>query len=131
MSIRFGLAAIVLCLVPLDSDAVTGNELQRSCSVVVERMAGRQVDEYYKAGHCIGYLEGFRSGASAERSAQLTVTRATPEPLYCVPDGVTNGQMAQVLMRYFQQHPADLHTDASFLLYFALMDAFPCQGAPK
>jgi hypothetical protein len=132
--IRLILAASGLCvlaLAPLDSDAVTGNQLQGYCGTVAELMAGRKVYNDFEAGRCLGYADGFISGVTAERSAQQALGRPPSRQLFCIPNGVTTGQAVQVSLRYLQQHPADLHMDAGDLLYFAFMDAFPCKEALK
>jgi len=46
--------------------------------------------------------------------------------LFCVPEGVTIGQMLDVYVEWLHAHPADRHMEASTLFYVATRDAFPC-----
>lgn len=46
--------------------------------------------------------------------------------LWCVPRGVTPGQVQKVLARYLETHPATLHERFIYLAGLALIEAYPC-----
>ncbi len=43
-------------------------------------------------------------------------------------DGVTNGQVRDVVVKYLKDHPEERHFLASILAVKALSKAFPCKG---
>jgi hypothetical protein len=44
----------------------------------------------------------------------------------CIPDGVTTGQLAQVVRKYLAEHPERLHLNAPVLVADAVSGAWPC-----
>ena len=71
--------------------------------------------------NCAFYLSGLTKGAFGQ--AVLTESKE----LFCVPLGVTNGQLVDVFYKYLDDHPAQRHMDAAVLAFFSLRDAFPCK----
>jgi hypothetical protein len=45
----------------------------------------------------------------------------------CVPDGVTNGQVKLVIIKYMKEHPGNLDIDAGGLAIVAIKLAWPCR----
>lgn len=80
----------------------TGNDLKRECDP-----QARLAMHYW----CAGFLEGV---AVMNGSA------------FCTPDGVTVGQMRDVLLKYLDTHPAHRHRDYRAITLEALVRAFPC-----
>lgn len=77
------------------------------------------------AGRCIGYLEGGLTGLELANDAAKKMK--PPVALgFCLPDKVTNGQMARVLVSYLERNPARLHEPTLGLYLRALVEAFPC-----
>jgi len=74
---------------------------------------------------CLGFIEGFGQRVLSEAAAWRAQGYKWA-PSYCIPTGVTKGPVVQVVMRYLQANPAQLHLDASDLVYFALGTAFLC-----
>lgn len=101
--------------------AMTGNELLQACKQVMQNTDV----EFASAGRCIGYLEGGRDGLSF---AMYILRQLKPgeSSKYCVPNEVTNGQMARVVVKYLESNPARLHEQSLNLLLFAMIEAFPC-----
>ena len=88
----------------------TGNLLLAGCqSDTIEQM------------YCIGYVDGV-VGTLVIAAAAHKVPR-----LVCVPDGVTTGQTVKVVERFLEAHPEELHKDARFLVFWALIDTWPCK----
>ena len=44
----------------------------------------------------------------------------------CMPNGVTAGQLLRVWIKWANEHPEDLHFEASSLVLNAYIEAFPC-----
>jgi hypothetical protein len=45
----------------------------------------------------------------------------------CVANGVTQGQLTDVVRKYFDDNPESLHKPAYMLVYFALRKVWPCK----
>jgi hypothetical protein len=50
-------------------------------------------------------------------------------PVYCVPNGVTLGQMVKVVVNYLEKHPENLHLNAEDEILSAIRSAWPCRAA--
>jgi len=95
-----------------------GNDLRDQCGAAIAKDAG------FGAGACLGFIEGFRQLA-------VMTQPVTNLKLLCLPDGVPNGQLAKVIVKYLDQHPEKLHLPAAQLMYDATDDAFPCAATGK
>ena len=89
----------------------TGNELLDTC---------KSDDADFSAGMCAGYISGVISGGRMQAFIDKTKTP------FCTPDGVTNGQLYDVVKGYIKQHPEIRHYTGSVLIYIALRESFPC-----
>ena len=47
-------------------------------------------------------------------------------PIFCIPAGVTNRQITEVVSKYLKDHPEKLHLNASDLVIDAIQTAWPC-----
>ena len=72
------------------------------------------------AGICIGYVSG--------ASDQLDGMKGTvlPQLNYCLDKTVTTSQLRSLVVKYLRNHPESLDQAASYLIYDALTDAYPC-----
>ena len=89
---------------------LTGNKLLEFC----------ESDDYVNVGHCLGYL------GSAKDTHQVLVEWGYLPPQMCVHPDATLGQLRQVVLKYFKEHPQELHFAAGSLVLNALGEAFPC-----
>ena len=78
-----------------------GNALKEYC----------QSTNVYEMGFCIGYVVGV-----ADNNAMSI----------CMPPGVSQGQIRDIVKKYLNDNPAQLHRDADVLVLNALQQAFPC-----
>jgi hypothetical protein len=91
------------------------NELLRDCT--------HPSPGSFTAGLCLGYLKG-----AAEMSR---LREKLPQlPPVCVPDAVTVGQLRNIVVRYLEEHPEELHYSSIVVLNNALAEAFPCERQP-
>ena len=97
-------AAILLAAAP--AIALTGNFLKLYADMS-EKYPGSQYDAFF-----LGYVMGVH-----ERTTANT----------CVPSGVNNGQVAEVVRKYLQDHPEKLHLVPSDLVINAIQTAWPCE----
>jgi hypothetical protein len=72
---------------------------------------------------CLGYVVGIADAMSGAQSVGGTVNgwRA------CLPYGVTEGQVMDVVVQALRAHPQRRHNGASGLVASALSEAFPCR----
>ena len=78
----------------------------------------------FNVGYCLGYMWGVL--VSHDFFVDAT-TLAGSRPIFCAAtDKVSVGQAVKVFLKYAQDHPEELHIDASNLVVEALMKAFSC-----
>lgn len=74
----------------------------------------------YEKGLCLGYIVGVVD------SFNTTSTIKGENQIFCIPPGVTSGQLVLVMKKSMQEHPETLHLPASAHTLSALTAAFPC-----
>lgn len=47
--------------------------------------------------------------------------------LFCVPEGVTNDQIVDVVIDFLERNPGQRHQGSVNLVFTVFMEAFPCQ----
>jgi hypothetical protein len=90
----------------------TGNGLLRTCS---------DTTSSFDKGICGGYIVGVIDG----------MKHLSPEKdkgLFCIPATVSNKQKTDIVFKYLSDHPESRHKNASLLIAFSMMEAFPCTG---
>jgi hypothetical protein len=102
--------AVCLFLIPVSIFARggqfnTGNNLKSDCF---------RENGTFNSGFCMGYIIGVADNNSYK---------------ICAPGGqggVTQGQFRDIVKKYLNDNPAQLHRDADILVLNALQQAFPC-----
>ena len=51
-------------------------------------------------------------------------------PAACIPDALTVGEVRNIVVRYMEEHPEELHYASIALVNNALEEAFPCKAQP-
>ena len=69
---------------------------------------------------CMGYVVGVAEFTDREAGAPLG-TEA------CIPKGVTQFQLRDVVVQYLEENPDKRHLPAQLLVYAAVSLAFPCE----
>jgi len=103
----------------------SGNAFLTQCELVLDRSSMKEKGDPVDAGECFGYVVGVNHGV---RMAYDIVGQ--PQP-YCLPDGVTHGQMMRVLIKFIKDHPEKAHQPTVGLEIESFMDAFPCKQPSK
>jgi hypothetical protein len=110
--------------------AADGNKLLTNCNAAIAIIDSPNIaNDSFGAGLCIGLMQGIRDTASIYQShliENLNVDRKKV-PM-CIPTGVSNGQLARVVVKHLRDHPEQLHMHDSFLAMNALMKTFHCQS---
>jgi hypothetical protein len=68
--------------------------------------------------------QGVRNAASSDEPGQLSPSSLPPD--YCIPKGATSAQTEQFVIKYLNAKPEYMNYDASILVGWALMKAYPC-----
>ena len=117
------LAAALSMLLPnfAYADFYTGNDLLRFCTV-------RESDPIYfqSDARCAGFIVGAADGAETI-GLYLDVTRSDVEShqLVCIPQGVTVGQLQEIVVAALRANPENRHQSASLLVLAALKKRLP------
>ena len=81
---------------------------------------------------CVGYIEGVldydvtrQMWHGSDRKEEGWRPR---EFSICAAYGITGDQTVKIVTKFLNEHPEELHSDASSLVALALMDAFPCKN---
>jgi Rap1a immunity proteins len=118
-----------------DTEKDNGNKLLDSCGEVVKALDNPNYNaDTSKFSWCIGYMRGYNAAMSMQRTASSTTYseyKTTGFLGVLLPDGVTNGQIAKVIVKWLQDHPQDLHKDADMLTLSILREAFPAPVPAK
>lgn len=104
------LALLLSSLSKISAASNTGNDLAEMC------ISDRTVCKIF----IIGMVRGIES-------TSLIYSKMNEEkPFFCIPPRVTNGQLAEIVIKYIKDNPKDLHKPASFLSTDAIETAYPC-----
>lgn len=108
--------AVFLAAVPLPAGSEapyfhTGNDLRFSCT---------SSGDYH-----IAACRGFVAGVIDQAELDARVGRASR--MFCLPSGVTVGQITDVTRKFLRNNPEILHRPAVALIILAMTDAFPCR----
>ena len=87
---------------------LTGNDLLARC----------ESENSYDLRECIGYLRGVMDAHVALREWEGFM------PKYCIPEGVTLGQIEAIVVKRLKENPERRHLIASSLVLNALNNAF-------
>jgi hypothetical protein len=101
----------------------TGEALLDQCKKV-EHMDDYKVPKEDAAGVglCLGFIRGMTDCESLRKSIDSMFTQ-----VMCIPQGVSDLQLAKIVVKYGNDHPKELHFPASSIVLNALTDAFPCK----
>ena len=105
-----------------------GNDLLVECNLVVKNADGGAMtsDQYQKAAHCLGIVEGVRDTLNLwqrdSKDSHFSTAHCT-----CTPDDVSNLQAVRVVLKYLQDNPDILHYSNTVLIALALQKAYPCK----
>ena len=111
-TVAIAAALAVLVLVSAAASAlaagswVNGNELKKYCS-----------SNSYERGICLGFTSAVANIVANEPVAGWRA---------CIPDGVTRGQLRDIMVKFLDDHPEELHLEAASLAARAYKEAFPC-----
>ena len=108
---------ILILLASINCYGMNGNELFKLFESANKARAG-----YY----VIGVIEG-TSYSSFLNSMKTEKDKGNNNSVpYCSPKGATYQQSSDIVEKYLKENPSVRHQEASFLVYVALIDVWPC-----
>ena len=112
--IFFVLAGQLVCY------ANDGNTLLEHCKAAVQKIDGKNNVSLVRVGYCYGYIQGLIDMNTLNQGSGMS-------SVFCLPQTISNGQIARALFEYLQTHPERLHEYGGVLAVEAYMEAFPCK----
>ena len=108
---------------PVYAGYVNGNKLLNDCREALTLDDGREVTkkEIAKSGICIGYI------MAVNDDHDIHVAWGTMEEKYCVPDSAAPDELINIVVKYMEANPEQLHSSAAGLVNNSLYVAFPCK----
>lgn len=85
--------------------------------------------EFYDGNKLYSRLTGQASENTAAMNYIMGVTDAFQGSVVCVPEGVTAGQLADMMKQHLEKVPAARHLGGSDHVLFVLKKAWPCAQA--
>lgn len=119
---KLGLVITSLLLIssPLRAATVDGNLVLKNCKAALQFTDGilsnTDPGDSTGVGFCVGMLEG----------VTYTMTLLSDGAICPPGGGMKNMEVLKIVVKYLEDHPADLHIDGAFLVNMALFDAYPC-----
>jgi len=110
------IAACLLMLMSLSANAgyfVSGNNLYAMLS------------DNIRKSQAYGYIQAIADAEDDEKKG-LLLGVGLNRLFFCVPDGATVGQLADVVKMSLEKYPADRHLPAAELVRAAFYGAWPC-----
>jgi len=89
----------------------TGNQLYQACT------SGNQAEKGVRYGYAVAVVDRF----ALDNSGAGECVRAS------IPEGVTQGQIKDIVIKYLNDNPEKRNWMASVLVVNAIIAAFPCQ----
>lgn len=120
LSFSFLLAVIATPRSALADYIQDGNSLKRNCAYTQRAVEpdGKMTGEVFV---CVGYISGVIDGYN-QAGAKV--------PL-CYPDGVSMGQLTDVVVLFLKNHPELLHRPAAYLVLRAISKRFPARSSHR
>jgi hypothetical protein len=123
--IRFILVTLLFMTASRHAFGMTSSDLVQRCrGVKMQYMSdGEMADLYF----CEGYVLGI---TDTELMHQMEVDKTTLKPLHkkfvCMDDSIPVTELVLVYLKYMDDHPAMLHTDAEVTVWNAINAAYHC-----
>jgi hypothetical protein len=115
---------LISCIAPHVRAEVDGTILLDNCTEAIKYIDNKNDPSinFTAVNYCVGYI----SGINDLHTSFIASVSCFDPPKYCVPQQIKPEQLVQVIVRFLNIHPEDLHFQGSDLIIAALKDAFPC-----
>lgn len=100
-----------------------GSSFLSDCKVAIDTIDGRPNNgSQVGAGICLGTVQGMR-----HLNSFYSVTLKKDQLFFCIPEKVSAGQLARVVVSYLEKNSAKLHEHEGLLVLSSFVDAYPCK----
>ena len=118
--------ASLLYVLPVNAQTFkNGTELLKDCTAAVKQMDNPsttpKLTETPEVWRCTDFIDGFLQGYAEGLLGQPV------NGDFCVNE-VPGGQLLRAVLKYLNDHPADLYNSAGSLMWSALYHSFPCKN---
>lgn len=124
---KAGIAAVVALVAAMAGQAMaaggpsgSGNELLVQCQNAIKGINSGVFNDPYDTGVCFGTVSAVMGMATFYKTSVASDIRI------CIPDNVTTGQGARIVVKFLQGRPELLNEERSVLTWMALMNSYPC-----
>jgi Rap1a immunity proteins len=127
--------ALVVCFLVVRLSAQTrefpetsGNAFLRLCSAA-DKEAVTDAEKEAASENimtCVAYVNGFIDGVRGEQAFAKGYTHQKVPIPFCLPDGVENGQIIRIVLKYIRDSPTEGNRSTMVLMVKALGKAYPC-----
>ncbi|GAA0427106.1 hypothetical protein GCM10008969_58360 [Pseudomonas veronii subsp. inensis] len=127
ISVALGLFGALVAgnIVAANAKKNDGNFLLSKCNATIRVMDGEKLSantDELGIGQCFGLVEGVRNTlVYLNDFVESDLKICWPE------EGIPNGQAVRILVKYLNEHPADLNDDQTLLTMMAFKKAYPCK----
>jgi hypothetical protein len=77
---------------------------------------------------CISYVAGFVDGVNVHTGFAAYKMKQKMPKLFCLPEGVEDGQLVRIVLKFVRNNPEDAHRRTEVLIARALRESYLCQS---
>ena len=126
---QFLLAMLVIIASAPSYAAHNGHDLLKWCQSAAnydsEALINDPIKHSIKAYKCVSYIRGFVDHSNLSQLLLKKFAHSNPT-LFCLPGKANAYTVTKVYVKWANKHPENLHETGRINLWFALMDAYPC-----
>jgi hypothetical protein len=115
-------ALVALALCPLFTVNCTAQDNTAIMKALALQKACDTPEGTPTEGYCLGFIAGVSQSTQIDDPAAATV---------CFPEEVNLAEAKQVVRKYLNDHPQNLHLAGAILVKRALIEAWPCSAKTK
>ena len=82
----------------------------------------RKYGRNYQSGYCLGWVNAAMAFLNFHNEAGKHTLGV------CMPDDIQSTEVVKVFLDYLQKNPDDMKYNPSLLLYWSLLEKYPCKG---
>jgi len=116
-----GIALAGTCSTVNAENRTDGNELLTQCQHLINAADLKKGYNPFQAGLCLGSVQAVRG------TVDFLSDDLKNDSKFCIPAGVTNGQIARITVKFLKDYPTLLNQSQAGLIWLALTDAYPCK----
>ena len=101
---------------------VDGNTLLEYCTETIKSFDSQGQGNLCQSCSCTGYIN-----ASFDMHEFMTIATGEPQTICMEQENIKNSQRIRIIVKHLRKYPENLHYSGSYLIWGALVEAFPCK----